>query len=112
MTYTPRGMPRRFLQDAPPVVRRNVLDLIEIKPGQPLEYDVILRPEPDPQEIVGVDFGNQGERGCHFFLSPHEMRAYRERSRRHRVAWADLPERTQSAIVAYLESDECPTQTP
>jgi hypothetical protein len=36
-------------------------------------------------------------------MSPHEMRAFRDRNRRKRVAWRDLPEPTQQAIVHYLE---------
>lgn len=101
--YRPRGMPRRFLEGAPDIVRAQVLDLIRIAPAAPLDFDVILRPEPNPQEIFGLDFGQYGERGQHFFLKPHEARAYRGRNRRKRVAWRDLPEPTQRALVAYLE---------
>lgn len=102
-TYRPRGMPRRFLQDAPEIVRRDVLDIVRNPQPAVCEFDIIFRPEPDPQEIVGLDFGAYGARGCHFFLKPHEARAYRDRARRRRVAWADLPEPTREAIVAYLE---------
>ena len=104
-SYMPRGMPARYMEGAPEIVKRGVIDLIKIIPAAPLDFDVILRPEPDPQEIVGVDFGEHDSRGCHFFLKPHEMRNYRERNRRKRVAWSDLPSATQSAIVAYLESE-------
>ena len=104
MTYRPRSMPARYMQDAPAIVRKNVLDLIRIVPAAPLDFDVVLRPDPDPTQIVGVDFDNHGAQGCHFFLKPHEARAYRERNRRKRVAWRDLPAATQYAIVAYLES--------
>ena len=103
MPYRPRGMPRRFLADAPPIVRANVLDLIAVKPAAPLDFDVLLRPEPDATEIIGVDFGRGGCRGCHMFLKPHEARAYRERNRRNRVAWRDLPIDTRAAIVDYLK---------
>lgn len=104
-TYRPRGMPARYLQDAPAVVRAQVLDLIKIIPAAPLDFDVVLRPEANPAEVVGVDFGTHGARGCHFFLKPHEMTAYRGRNRRKRVAWRDLPAATQQAIVAYLTED-------
>lgn len=104
MTYSARGMPRRFMQGAPTIVRKGVIDLIKITPAAPLDFDVVLREGASPQEIVGLDFDKYGARGCHFFMKPHEMRAYRERNRRKRVAWADLPAPTQSAIVAYLES--------
>lgn len=104
-TYRPRGMPRRFLECAPDIVRAQVLDLIRITPAAPLDFDVILRPDPNPQEIVGLDFDRDGAQGCHFFLQPHEARAYRDRNRRKRVAWRDLPEPTQRALVAYLEWD-------
>jgi len=102
-TYRPRGMPARFLDDAPAIVRTQVLDIVAVKPAAPLDFDVVLRPEPDAAQIVGVDFGACGSRGCHFFLRPHEARAYRGRNRRKRVAWRDLPEATRAALVAYLE---------
>lgn len=101
--YTPRRAPARYFECAPDIVRAQVLDLIKITPGAPLDYDVILKPGPDPQEVVGLDFGNYGERGCHFFLKPWEMARYRGRNRRKRAAWLDLPEPTRRAIVAYLE---------
>lgn len=105
MQYRPRGLPARFLEGAPEIVRKGIIDLIAVKPTAPLDFDVILRPEPDAMEIVGIDFGAEGSRGCHFFLRRHEARDYRERNRRNRVAWHDLPERTKAAIVAYLEWD-------
>ena len=110
MTYRPRAMPARYLKDAPEIVRKNVLDLLAIVPAAPLNFDVILRPDPadvaDPYraEMAGLDFGNSGAQGCHFMLHPHEMAAYRARNRRKRVAWADLPKATQKALVAYLEA--------
>lgn len=103
MTYRPRQAPRRFFVGAPDIVKAQVLDLIRINPAAPLDFDVILRPEPNPAEIVGLDFDIYGARGCHFFLKPWEARAYRERNRRNRVAWCDLPEPTRRAIMAYLE---------
>lgn len=106
MDYRPRQMPRRYLEGAPAIVQAQVLDLIKVTPAAPLEFDIVLRPEPNPQEIVGVDFGNYGERGCHFFLTPRQWVGYRDRNRRKRAAWRDLPEPTQRAIVAYLEADQ------
>ncbi len=102
-TYRPRGMPARYMHDAPAVVRRHILDLIRIEPSAPLDFDIVLRPDPNPTEIVGLDFGADGSRGCHFFLKPYEARAYRERNRRNRIAWRDLPGPTRRAILAYLE---------
>lgn len=107
MTYRPRSMPARFMHDAPAIVRKSVLDIIAIKPAAPLDYDVIFRHEdcgPHDDPAYGIDFSKGGLHGCHFFLQPHDMRAYRERNRRKRVAWADLPAATQSAIIRYLES--------
>lgn len=102
-----RQAPARFFEGAPAIVRRNVLDLVAIKPAAPLDYDVVLKPRysgtEESETVVGLDFGEHGEQGCHFFLKPHEARAYRERNRRKRVAWKDLPAATQSAIVDYLE---------
>jgi hypothetical protein len=107
--YTPRAMPSRYLEGAPDVVLRNVIDLVKITPAAPLDYDIVFRPDPadmaDPYraEITGLDFGTYGARGQHFFLTPAEMRAYRDRNRRNRVAWSDLPEATRAAILRYLE---------
>lgn len=101
--YRPRGMPAPFMDGAPEVVRAGVIDMIAIVPAAPLDYDIVLRPEPDAEEVVGVDFDANGGRGCHFFLAPHEMRAYRERNRGKRVFWQNLPEATQKAIIRYLD---------
>lgn len=105
-TYRPRQAPARFFEGAPDIVKNGVLDIFGPHENAVCEYDVILRPEPAPRsesQIVGLDFGVHGSRGCHFFLEPHEARAYRERSRRKRRAWNDLPPATQRAIVAYLK---------
>lgn len=104
MTYRPRQAPARFFEGAPAIVKAQVLDFIEIKPAAPLDYDIVLRPAKGDQEVTGLDFGAEGERGCHYFLTPHEARRYRERNRRKRARWVDLPAATQSAIIAYLES--------
>ena len=102
--YKPRGMPARFMDGAPDVVKHNVIDILAIVPAAPLDYDVCFR-DVDSGEMSGLDFDKHGAQGCHFFLKPHTMRAYRERNRRKRVAWRDLPAATQRAIVAYLESE-------
>lgn len=103
--YRPRGMPRRFLETAPEIVRKSLIDILGPFEDSVCDFDVILRPEPDAVEIVGLDFDRHGAQGCHFFLKPHEARDYRARNRRKRVAWADLPEPTRRRIVGYLESD-------
>ena len=107
--YTPRRAPARFFEGAPDCVKSGVLDLIRITPAAPLDFDVILKPESLPEsctdsELIGLDFDKSGSQGCHFFLDRWQMRAYRERNRRKRVAWSDLPPATQRALVAYLES--------
>lgn len=104
MTYRPRQAPGRFFEGAPAIVKAQVLDFIKIIPAAPLDYDIILRPAADDRQVTGVDFDRDGARGCHFFLQPFEMRGYRERNRRKRARWVDLPAATQSAIIAYLES--------
>lgn len=105
--YKPRGMPARFMDGAPDVVKRNVIDILAIVPAAPLDYDIVFRQHDTPRggAAYGLDFGTYGGQGCHFYLTNHEMRAYRERNRRKRVAWRDLPEATRKAIVAYLESE-------
>ena len=103
--YKPRQMPARFLEGAPDIVRKNVLDIIGIVPAAPLDFDVLLRPDPAPYAdtyVTGIDFGRDGARGCHFELHAYEARGYRERTRRNRVAWRDLPEPTRAAVLAYL----------
>ena len=102
--YAPRGMPARFMAGAPEIVRKSIIDVIRIMPGCPLEFDVIFR-EVYRDEITGLDFGNDGTQGCHFGLCSSQMRAYRERNRRKRVAWIDLPAETRAAILRYLTTD-------
>jgi hypothetical protein len=104
MQYRPRQMPKRFTDGMPVAVKRDVLDIIKITPAAPLDYDVIFRDvSPNGGQVTGLDFGTCGEQGCHFFLNWYEMRGYRERNRRKRVAWKDLPAETQRAIVRYCE---------
>jgi len=106
--YHPRGMPRRFMEGAPEIVRRSVVDIIRIDPPAPLDFDIVFRDVEGSglhAEMAGLDFDTRGARGCHFFLHPYQMRDYRERNRRKRVAWNDLPEATRTAIVAYLEEE-------
>lgn len=101
-----RQMPRRFLDGAPDIVRRGVIDIVQPKDAAPLDYDVILRDDDltcGHGQCIGLDFGKSGAQGCHFFLSRGDMRDYRSLMRRRRVAWRDLPEPTQRAIVRYLE---------
>lgn len=107
--YAPRAMPRRYLEDAPDAVKRDVIDVIAVTPAAPLDYDVIFRQVFGAQrggQMYGLDFGTEGEQGCHFYLDTHEMRSYRERNRRKRVAWRDLPEPTRRAILRYCEEVE------
>jgi hypothetical protein len=107
--YRPRGMPSRFMQGAPEIVRENVLDIVGPFKHAVCEYEAIFRAPITDNEtgemygFNGLDFSTHGCRGCHFFLKPHEARAYRERNRRKRVTWLDLPAPTRKAIVAYLE---------
>lgn len=96
-------MPRRFMADAPAIVRKKVIDIVENPRDTPLDFDIIFRPDAGADEVVGLDFGRFGWSGCHFYLPDGQARAYRERNRRRRIAWADLPAATQSAIVKYLE---------
>lgn len=103
-TYTPRGMPARFMKDAPAIVRKGVVDILAIVPAAPLDFDIVLREGATMEEMTGLDFGTNGERGCHFFQTAHAMAAYRARNRRKRTAWNDLPEATRKAIIAYLEA--------
>lgn len=102
--YRPRQMPARFLSGAPFIVRDQVLDILAVVPAAPLDFDIIFRPDPDAEEITGLDFGQHGAQGQHFFLKPYHWVRYRDRNRRKRTAWLDLPEATRAAIVVYLES--------
>lgn len=99
-------MPKRFTDGMPDKVRRDVIDIIRITPAAPLDFDVIFRDvSPNGWQMTGLDFGQNGEQGCHFFLSWHKMRDYRERNRRKRVAWRDLPDATRKAIERYVNED-------
>ena len=99
-----RGMPARFMEGAPKIVKDKIVDLIKIIPPAPLDFDVILR-DVDRDQVTGIDFDIYGSQGCHFFLTTFEMRQYRERNRRKRIAWKDLPKATQESILSYLTSD-------
>jgi hypothetical protein len=99
-------MPARFIDGMPDKVRRDVIDIIKITPAAPLDFDVTFRDvSPNGNQMTGLDFGADGAQGCHFFLNCHEMRDYRERNRRKRVAWRDLPEATKRAIIRYVNED-------
>lgn len=103
--YKPRGMPARFMEGAPDIVRDKVCDLIRVNPPAPLDFDVIFKGvigDGVRAEMTGLDFSAGGAQGCHFFLHPHDMAAYRAKNRRKRIAWRDLPEPTQRRIVGYL----------
>lgn len=79
-----------------------ILAIIKIEPPAPMDYDVLMK-ESDGTTF-GLDFDRDGYQGCHFYLQPHEMHAYRKANRRKRVAFEELPEKTQRAINTYLES--------
>lgn len=105
--YKPRGMPARYMEGAPDIVKRNVIDILAIVPAAPLDYDVIFRQLDTPRggASYGLDIDRHGAQGRHFYLTNHDMRAYRERARRKRTAWRDLPDATQRAILTYLEHE-------
>ena len=109
MTYSPLQAPARFFATAPEIVRKSVLVIHGPHKDTPCPFDILFKPESpvsyQDSEIVGLDFDEHGARGCHFFLRPWEAVRYRDRNRRKRVAWSDLPEATRRAIVAYLESE-------
>lgn len=106
MTYRPRGMPARFMNGAPDIVRKNVIDIIS--DSAPLDYDVIFRQQDTPRggASYGLNFDKYGDRGQHFYLTNYDMRAYRACQRRRRVAWLDLPEATRKSIVNYISDVE------
>lgn len=102
--YRPRTAPARFFEGVPEIVKAKVA--VINKTQSILEFDVIFKDTAGQgAEIIGLDFSRYGFRGQHFFLEPHECRAYRERNRRNRIAWVDLPEATQKAIVNYLQEE-------
>jgi len=103
--YTPRGMPLRFLANAPVMVKERVLDLVRIDPAAPFDYDILFRPSSTDEQVVGLDFSKNGIRGQHFFLNYNESRAYRERKIRDRVKWENLPEEVQNSLLQYLKEE-------
>ena len=105
--YRPRSAPARFFEGAPEIVKAKIAVIHGPFKETVCEYDALFKETTGGtrSEVIGLDFGRYGAQGCHFFLAPHECRAYRERCRRNRIAWADLPEATQKAIVNYLQAD-------
>ena len=102
--YRPRSAPARFFEGAPEIVKAKIAVIHGPFEETFCEYDVLFK-ETAQGEVIGLDFSRQGAQGCHFFLEPHECSGYRERNRRKRIAWADLPEATQKAIVNYLQEE-------
>jgi hypothetical protein len=95
MTYKPRGAPKRLKYPS------GVLDIFKHKSPCPLDYDVTWTATNDGM-VVGLDFGESGVRGQHFFLKPHEYQGYRKRMNRQRVSWDSLPVPLQRSIICYF----------
>ena len=104
--YRPRTAPARFFEGAPEIVKAKIA-VIHKTPVDEFPFEIVFKETTGctRSEVIGLDFGKYGAQGCHFFLEPHECRAYRERCRRNRIAWADLPEATQKAIINYLQEE-------
>lgn len=106
-TYTPRRMPKRFLDGAP----EGLLDLFD-DPGFADRYTAIYREvheHPRGDYLIGRGmsanpFGPQGF-GVSFEMAALDLGPYRDRVRRKRIAWADLPEQVQECIRMDLEED-------
>lgn len=93
-----------YYEGAPAIVREKVAAFYGPFKNTPCPFDVIFV-EVEGTQAVGLDFDNEGARGCHFFLERWQMSDYRRRVAKRKARWLDLPKATQSAIVAYLESE-------
>lgn len=104
MPYRPRAAPSRFRVGMPAIVQTHILDIFGPFEDAVCEYEVLFKPSRpnNPEEIEGLDFDADGGRGCTFGLNPWQARRYRERFRRRRVAWSDLPEATRVRIATEL----------
>lgn len=108
-TYTPRRMPKRYLDGAP----ANVLDIFDAGPDTFDRYTVVYGPafegrgpadqwhlyrgmSEHPSQPNG--FGIMGE------LTRWELSAYRDRCRRTRIRWADLPADVRAVAVRDCEA--------
>lgn len=103
-TYTPRRMPKRYLDGAP----ADILDIFDAGPEQFDRYTVVYRPAYEgygpadqwhyyrgmsthPTQPQG--FGIMAE------MSRWDLRAYRDRYRRERIRWDELPEDVQTVAI-------------
>lgn len=103
MTNTKR-MQRPYYEGAPPIVREKVAMIMGPFSNTPCPFDVLFV-EQEAGQVVGLDFDNEGARGCHFWLNQYEAARYRLKNRRKKVKWSDLPAATQTAILTYLETE-------
>lgn len=104
MTNTKR-MQRPYYEGAPPIVREKVAMIMGPFSRDTLPTYDILFVEQAAGEVAGLDFDGYGYKGTHFFLKPYDAARYRLKHRRKKVKWADLPGKTQTAILAYLETE-------
>ena len=93
---TIKRMPKRFLEDAP----REVYDIFDNGGETHDRYDVFLSPE---QDFIPLIAFNEDGGFYHEDLEVWQFRGYRDRVRKTRIAWNDLPEVIRKNVLYEIE---------
>lgn len=93
-----KRMPKRFLEDAP----NEVYDIFDNGGETHDRYDVFLTPFDDC--IPFMAFSESGW-FYHGDIEVWQFRGYRDRVRRTRLAWNDLPEKIRNAVRFDIEQE-------
>ena len=104
--YTPRRMPRRFLDGAPDYV----LDVIDHGPGGPHDRYAVIFGKSEMCRANGTYYLHGlglSESGASYWfeLSRYDAGAYRARNQRRRIAWNALPVCVRDAVIDRVEEE-------
>ena len=94
-----KRMPKRFLEDAP----REVYDIFDNGGETSDRYDVFLSPE---QDFIHLTSYTQAGWFYHDDLPVMQFRGYRDRVRKTRIAWNDLPEKIRKHVLYEIEENK------
>ena len=105
-SYTPRRMPRRFLDGAPDYV----LDIIDHGPNGPHDRYAVVFGKSEMCHANGTYYLHGlglSESGASYWfeLTRADCAAYRARNRRRRIAWNDLPVCVREAVIDRVEEE-------
>lgn len=96
MTATLKRMPKRFLEDAP----AEVYDIFDNGGKTHDRYDVFLSPE---QGFIYLTAYSESGSFYHDELPVMQFRGYRDRVRKTRIAWNELPEVIRKHVLYEIE---------